>query len=574
MQQKASNPTQALVEGFQQGHFNRRQFLQALALVSGGAVLAACAPGGQPAAAPAASSGAEGAAATAAAGAIEPKILIYGGSQDVATIDPSDRMDYSINAVMRSLYDRLFRFEGGWPQPIEPGLAQEWSAAEDGKVWTFKITDKAKFHDGTPLTAEDVAYSYQRTLRANKQRASLLSGYLDVDGVVATDPTTVVMTLKTPYAAFDRLLAFLEQPIVSKAVAMANDVDGDEGAAYLVDHEAGSGPFKIKNWQIGQVYELEAVPDYWQGWPGDGRLAGVVWKKTEDVATRKTGLLSGDFDMADTISVNDIDEINNSGNKMAEVNYGLLGGYLKMNTQQGPTADPNFRKFLAHSFNRQAFADSQNGHAKLMTTPLPEGVPGYNADLEPQYPYDPAKAKEYLDMTEYKDGGFDLDFVYVSGLDFEEAAGLILLDELKQYNINVNMVPKNWPDIVGACTSPETGPAVAFIFDQFPPLADTWLVEKYSSKSWDRPTGGSFQACSFYKNEEVDAMLDELRITTDQAKADELVQKIQEQIMTDAPDVPVYVEPNVIAYGDNVKGFKYFGDISADFWRLWIDNQG
>ena len=103
------------------------------------------------------------------------------------------------------------------------------------------------------------------------------------------------------------------------------------------------------------------MPDYWQGWPGDGRLAGVVWKKTEDVATRKTGLLAGDFDMADTISVNDIEEINNSGNKVAEVNFGLLGGYLKMNTQQGPTADPNFRKFLAHSFNRQAFSDSQNG---------------------------------------------------------------------------------------------------------------------------------------------------------------------------------------------------------------------
>jgi peptide/nickel transport system substrate-binding protein len=575
MQQKAPIPTQALVAGFQQGHVNRRQFLQALAIMSGGGVLAACAPGGQPAQAPAASTGAEGAAAGAAAGAIAPKILIYGGSQDVATIDPSDRTDYSINAVMRSLYDRLFRFEGGWPQPIEPGLAQEWSSAEDGKVWTFNITDKAKFHDGTPLTAEDVAYSYQRTLRANKQRASLLSGYLDVDGVVATDPTTVVMTLKAPYPSFDRLLAFLEQPIVSKAVATANDVDGDEGAAYLVDHEAGSGPFKIKNWQIGQVYELEAVPDYWQGWPGDGRLAGVVWRKTEDVATRKTGLLSGDFDMADTISVNDIDEINNSGDKVAEINYGLLGGYLKMNTQQGPTADPNFRKFLAHSFNRQAFADSQNGHAKLMNTPLPEGVPGADPALEPQYPYDPAKAKEYLDQTEYADGGIDIDFVYVSGLDFEEAAGLILLDELKKYNINVNMVPKNWPDIVGACASPETGPAVAFIFDQFPPLADTWLVEKYSSKSWDRPTGGSFQACSFYKNAEVDAMLDELRATTDPARSEELVKQIQTQVMTDSPDIPVYVEPNVVAYDKNVKGYEYFGDISVDFWRLWMDeNQG
>jgi len=562
MQRTTQDSTAALVAGFQQGRLNRRQFLQILAVMSGGAALAACAPAGQPAAP---------AAGGVAPGAIEPKILIYGGSQDIGTIDPSDRTDYSINAVTRQLYDRLFRFEGGWPQPIEPGLAQEWSASEDGKVWTFKITDKAKFHDGTPLTAEDVAYSYQRTLRANKQRASLLSGYLDVDGIVATDPTTVVMTLKTPYAAFDRLLAFLEQPIVSKAIAMANEKDGDEGAAYLIDHEAGSGPFKIKNWQIGQVYELEAVPDYWQGWPGDGRLAGVVWKKTEDVATRKTGLLSGDFDMADTISVNDIEEINNSGDKQADVNFGLLGGYLKMNTQTGPTADPNFRKFLAHSFNRQAFSDSQKGYVQLMTGPLPAGVAGSDPNLEPQYPYDPAKAKEYLDKTPYKDGGIDLDFVYVSGLDFEEAAGLILLDELKKYNINVNMAPKNWPDIVGACSAPETGPAIGFIFDQFPPLADTWLVEKYSSGSWDRPTGGSFQACSFYKNPEVDKLLDELRVTTDQAKATELVKTLQTLIASDAPDIPVYVEPNVLAYNKNVKGYEYFGDISVDFWRLWIE---
>ncbi len=438
-------------------------------------------------------------------------------------------------------------------------------------MWTFKITDKAKFHDGTPLTAEDVAYSYQRTLRAQKQRASLLMGYLDPEGVVATDDTTVVMTLKTPYPYFDRLLAFLEQPIVSKKIAMEHEVDGDEGAAYLADHEAGSGPFKIKDWQIGSVYEIEAVPDYWQGWPGEGRLAGVVWKKTEDVATRKTGLLAGDFDMSDTISVNDIEEINNSGNNVAEINFGLLGGYLKMNTQQGPTADPNFRKFLAHSFNKQAFSDSQLGYVQLMTGPLPEGVPGYDPNLEPQYAYDPAKAKEYLDKTEYKDGGIDLDFVYVSGLDFEEAAGLILLDELKKYNITLNMVPKNWPDIVGACTSPETGPDIAFIFDQFPPLADTWLVEKYWSGSWDRPTGGSFQACSFYKNPEVDAMLDELRTTIDPKRTEELVAAIQAMVMGDSPDIPIYVQGNTLGYNKRVKGYEYFGDISVDFWRLWLD---
>lgn len=560
MKRRLQNPTQALVADFQSGRISRRQFLQTLAMLSGGVALAACAP-----AAPAAPS------AASSAGGITPQVMIYGGSQDIASIDPSDRTDYSINAVMRQMYDRLFRFEGGWPQPIEPGLAQDWSASEDAREWTFQITDQAKFHDGTPLTAEDVAYSYQRTLRAQKQRASLLMGYLDPENVVATDNTTVKMTLKTPYGNFDRLLAFLEQPIVSKKVAMDNDQGGDEGAAYLIDHEAGSGPFAQGNWQIGQVYELEAVPDYWQGWPGAGRLAKVVWRKTEDVATRKTGLLSGDFDMADTISVNDIEEINGTGSHTAEVNFGLLAGYLKMNTQEGPTADPNFRKFLAHSFNRQAFSDSQMGYVKLMTGPLPEGVPGYDPNLEPQYPYDPELAKAFLDQSAYKEGGIDIDFVYVSGLDFEEAAGLILLDELKKYNITLNLVPKNWPDIVGACSAPATGPHIGFIFDQFPPLADTWLVEKYWSGSWDRPTGGSFQACSFYRNADVDLLLDELRVTTDAARAAELVATLQAAIAGEAPDVPIYVSPNVVGYNKRVKGYNYFGDISVDFWRLWME---
>jgi len=560
MKRRLQNPTQALVADFQSGRISRRQFLQTLAMLSGGVALAACAP-----AAPAAPS------AASSAGGITPQVMIYGGSQDIASIDPSDRTDYSINAVMRQMYDRLFRFEGGWPQPIEPGLAQDWSASEDAREWTFQITDQAKFHDGTPLTAEDVAYSYQRTLRAQKQRASLLMGYLDPENVVATDNTTVKMTLKTPYGNFDRLLAFLEQPIVSKKVAMDNDQGGDEGAAYLIDHEAGSGPFAQGNWQIGQVYEMEAVPDYWQGWPGAGRLAKVVWRKTEDVATRKTGLLSGDFDMADTISVNDIEEINGTGSHTAEVNFGILAGYLKMNTQEGPTADSNFRKFLAHSFNRQAFSDSQMGYVKLMTGPLPEGVPGYDPNLEPQYPYDPELAKAFLDQSAYKEGGIDIDFVYVSGLDFEEAAGLILLDELKKYNITLNLVPKNWPDIVGACSAPATGPHIGFIFDQFPPLADTWLVEKYWSGSWDRPTGGSFQACSFYRNADVDLLLDELRVTTDAARAAELVATLQAAIAGEAPDVPIYVSPNVVGYNKRVKGYKYFGDISVDFWRLWME---
>lgn len=560
MSKNSFDPTGKLLSEFRAGRINRRQFLKLMAAMTSGAALTTV-----PALAVAKN------ALARPLRQIEPKVLVYGASQDIATIDPFDRVDYSISGIIRQVYDRLFRFEGGWPQPIEPGLVTEWGVSDDAREWTFTLTDKAVFHDGTPVTAESVVFSYQQTLRAQKQRSSLLAGFVDEAGIVAKDSSTVVMTLKLPYASFDRLLAFLEQPIVNMELAKANEVDGDGGGAYLVDKEAGSGPFTIKNWQIGSVYELEAFADYWQGWPREGRLSGVVWQKTADAGTRKLGLLSGEFDISDTISATDIAEIDANATTYANVGYGLLGGYLKYNTQSGPTADPNFRKFLAYSFNRQAFSDSQQGYVKLMTGPLPEGVPGYDPNLDPQYSYDPAKAREYLDMTEYKDGGISLDFVYVSGLDFEEAGGLILLDELQKYNITLNLVPKNWPDIVGACTSPESGPAVAFIFDQFPPLPDTWLIEKYSSKSWDRPTGGSYQACSFYKNTEVDSLLDSLRTVTDPAENENLVKQIQTMISQDAPDMPLYVGPNITGFNKRVKGFNYFGDITVDFWRLWID---
>ena len=285
MANRSVDPTRNLVEEFQAGRISRRRFLQLLAAITGGAAMAYV-----PTVAARNSHIAVSSAAKLAQ-TIEPKLLIYGASQDIATLDPFDRVDYSISAVIRQLYDRLFRFEGGWPQPIEPGLVTKWGVSDDAKVWTFELTDKAVFHDGSPVTADDVVFSYQQTLKAQKQRSSLLAGFIGPEGIVAKDSKTVEMTLTTPYASFDRLLAFLEQPIVNKKLALANEVDGDGGGAYLIDKEAGGGPFTIKNWQIGSVYELEAVADYWQGWPGAGRLSGVVWKKTEDPGTRKTGLL-------------------------------------------------------------------------------------------------------------------------------------------------------------------------------------------------------------------------------------------------------------------------------------------
>ncbi|HIC89160.1 MAG TPA: hypothetical protein EYP04_07130, partial [Anaerolineae bacterium] len=314
------NELDVLVERFRQGKMSRRDFLRGVIGVSGLAgvqmIAAACAP--QPAA-PAATpmvtrAGTPTAVAQAtptAKPALEPQVLIYAGGQDIPTIDPSDRTDYSIGAALRQLYDRLFRFEGGWPQPIEPGLCEKWEGSDDAREWVFHLTDKAVFHDGTPVTAEAVKFSYDRTLRMQKSRSNLLLTLLDENSVQTVDEHTVRMTLKEPYGDFARLLAFHEQPIMNPKVVKDHD-KGDDATEWLIEHEAGSGPFVIKDWQPGTRYEFEAVPDYWQGWPGESRLAGFVWRIIRENASRRIALLAKEIDIADTISTDDIEIIANT----------------------------------------------------------------------------------------------------------------------------------------------------------------------------------------------------------------------------------------------------------------------
>ncbi len=569
---RPSSEIQALLDRYLRGELSRRDFLRTVLAVGGlsaaQAILAACAP-----APPPSGGGQAGPGPTAQAGAptgSEPQVLIYAAGQDIPTIDPSDRTDYSIGAVSRQLYDRLFRFEGGWPQPIEPCLCERYEGSDDATEWIFYLTDRAVFHNGDPVTAEAVVYSYQRTLRFQKQRSSVIAPFLDESGIEALDDTTVRMVLKSPFGDFPRLLAYHEQPIVNPRQVKEHEQAGDEGAAWLQENEAGSGPFVIKEWEPGNRYVFEAVPDYWQGWPGKGRLAGFVWRIIRETADRRIALLAGEVDIADTVSTDDIDIIANTPGYRVEENFGLLAGYVKMNNQKEPTSDLHFRKFIAYAMDYQALVDVLGGHAQLMVGPIPEGVPYHAPNVQPLYRHDLEKAREHLDQTPWKDGGIELDYVYVTGLDFEEQLGLILLEQLGKFNIKVNMVPKVWPDMVASCGFPDTGPHLINIFVDAGPIPYNWFAEQWYSKSWDRETGGSFQTCDFYRNPQVDTLVETLRGTVDPAEQERIVVELQRILMEEIPGLPVYVMPNILGLSDRVQGYVYYGDISVDFWRLWL----
>jgi peptide/nickel transport system substrate-binding protein len=551
---------------------SRRRFVQLVGGGIGGALVASCVPAPQPAPAPTTAPTSTPVPDPVPVPAIEPKVLIYSGGQDIPTLDPRDRGDYTINCMMRALYDSLF-WQEGWPPRLTPNLCTHYEVSDDVMEWVFHLDERAKFHDGTPLTAEAVEWTLKGILSFQRPRAANLLPVMNEDSIEVIDNHTFRIVLTSPFADLPWLLGYQGAVFVANPEeVMKHEVNGDQGEGWLLENAAGSGPFRIKRWEPGTVYEIEAVPDYWRGWPEQGRLAGVIWRIIRDSAERRMALLAGEIDIADTIAVDDLPLIDGNAGTHTEVNAGTLAFYIKMNNQREPFTDVNFRKFMAYAFDYEGFQATQGGPelCPLLVGCLP-GVPGHDPNVEPVYRQDLDKAKEYLDKTAWAGGGLELDFVYVTGLPFEEAMGTMLAEPLAQFGITLNLVPKVWPDMVAMSTHPDTGGDTICIADDMGPVATQWFRYQYYSKFWDKPEGGSFQSACFYKNPELDALLEKAEGTADEKQRLKLISDMQNMVMEDIPAIMVYTIPNMLGFSDRVKGYQYTGYISVDFWPLWVE---
>jgi peptide/nickel transport system substrate-binding protein len=379
MSNKPFDPSRKLLAEFQAGRLSRRQFLTALATLAGGAAV-----GAMPALAAAAPNRNAPVTLRSVAGLrrqLEPKVMIYGGSQDIATIDPSDRTDYSINAVMRQLYDRLFRFEGGWPQPVDPGLAQKWGVSDDAKEWTFTITDKAKFHDGSPLTAADVVYSLLRhkdPITGSKVRP-LAEQFAEVK---ANGTHEVQIRLSGPNAELPSILAVSHMLIVPEGTS-----DFSQGV--------GTGPFKVKEFKPGVRSIGARNTNYWK--PGLPYLDEIEFIGIADEPSRVNALLSGDVQIINEVNPRSTTRIKDSTTH--RVVDSPSGNYtdLIIRQDQMPGQRPEFTEAMKLLLDREqvksaifrGFARVGNDH------PIAPGSRFYNADL-PQRTYDPEKARFLL----------------------------------------------------------------------------------------------------------------------------------------------------------------------------------
>ena len=274
-------------------------------------------------------------------------------------LEPGAALEGTSPLIARQVFDTLVAWRDGSTE-IEPALATRWNSSRDGLVWSFALREGVKFHDGSPLTAQDVAASFERQLKpeaqgANRAWPALLRGMPGViKEVRAANSRTVEIVLVQPYAP---LLTVLAHP----ALSIAKPSAAADGAGRLI----GSGPYRVVDASPGRL-ALEAMPGYWAGAPKSERLV-FLDVSADDQAESDLDARSLDiwFPAAPPRRA--------EGALSAP---GLRVGYLAFQTEKEPFSQRTLRRAVAAAIDPAILGQTLDRAAVPLQSFLPPGVWG------------------------------------------------------------------------------------------------------------------------------------------------------------------------------------------------------
>src|SRR5215469_10679255 len=283
-------------------------------------------------------------------------------------------------------------------QSIVPDLATKWEWSEDGKELTFLLRQGVKWHDGKPFTAADVKCTWDLLmgigsdkLRVNPRK----TWYLNLDKLTTNGDYEVTFHLKRPQPALLSLLASGWSPVYPCHVLPAE----------MRRRPIGTGPFTFVEFKPNEVVRTARNPDYWK--PGRPYLDGIEWHIIPDIATRNLSFIAGKFDISSPYGtgISSLQDVKSQAPQaICEVTPTNVARNLIMNPGKPPFDNPDLRRAVALSLDRQAFIDIiQQGQGDIgaQMLPPPEGLWGMPPELLKTLPgYDPDIAKNRAEARE------------------------------------------------------------------------------------------------------------------------------------------------------------------------------
>lgn len=448
--------------------------------------------------------------------------LVLGVVLEPPHLDPTAGAAAAIREVVyANVFEGLTRI--GPKGEVLPDLAESWTVSEDGKVYTFKLHSGVKFHDGSDFSADDVKFSLDRA-RAPESTNAQKGLFEAIDTVKVVDPTTVKVTLKHPQGALLYNMGWGDAVIVSPKSADTNK-----------EKPIGTGPFKFDSWARGSSIKLVKSDNYW-GEPV--YLDKVEFRIIPDASAALPALLSGDVQAFPMMPVGDsLPQI--QADPRFKVVVGSTEGetILAMNNKKPPFDNLKVRQAISHALNRDEII-AGNGMGGL-GTPIGSHFAPHNPayiDLTGTYPHDVEKAKELL-----KEAGLENGFKTTLKLPpppYARDGGQVIASELREIGIDAEIIPLEWAD---------------------------WLKQVFTDKDYDMTIVSHTEPNDIdiysrkdyyfnYQNPDFNKVIDELNLTSDEAKRKELYGEAQKILAKDAPVGFLFELPKIGVWDAQLEG--------------------
>jgi peptide/nickel transport system substrate-binding protein len=466
-------------------------------------------------------------------------------------------------------YDRLVTF-GSKPDAngvdhydytrIEPELAESWDVS-DSSV-TFTLRNGAKFHDGTPVTAQDVKWSFDRAVTVGGfPTFQMAAGSLQKpEQFVAVDDRT----LRIDFLRTDKLtLPDLGVPVpvvINSALAKSHASDKDPWALeWLKTNEAGGGAFRIEKWSPGQEVIYQRWDDWRSGPPP--RVQRVIWRMVPSAGNRRALLERGDADVSFDLPPKDVAELA-AEKKLAVIGTAIENAivYIGMNVKIPPFDNVKVRQAIAWAIPYQKIMDA---------VMFGRGTPMFGGPARVGQPVWPQPSPYITDLTEAKrllgeaglSNGFETTLSFDLGFAVTNEPLCVLVQEsLGQLGIKVtlNKVPgANWR----AEFSKKTLPFIVNAFGGWLNFPEYFFYWAYHGQN------AIFNTMS-YQNPGMDKLIDLARFETDRQKYAEEVDGFIRIAFAEVPRIPLFQPSLDVAMQKNVSGYRYWFHRQLDYRQL------
>jgi len=486
-------------------------------------------------------------------------VLNHGVGIGFSTIDPgiSGGLGITGYVVLHNLYDTLVYPTTEAGQVVKPWIAKSWDISEEIDKYTFYLREGIKFHDGSEVTAEDVAFSMERLLTIEKGMDTKFKDLIKPGDTEVIDKYTVAFPLSKK--SFSFLAKLVDLKIVNKDLLLQNLKPGtygelgDYGQAYLETHDAGSGPYKIGVIKYAESVELIKFEDYWRGWE-EGSIDEVRIHIIPEAVTLVTALKKGILDMVDqSLNPRTYKELKKEPGIIVDEGIAVNEWVLILNNSRPPFDDIYVRKAVAYSIDYDAITKTILKGVPAIG-PVPINLPGHSKDVV-VYNHDLEKAKEMLKKSKYSAeelAAFRPIYKCIVPSARLEPMALSIIASLEEIGLKAVVENISWPDLCWLVQQEDPNVDMIGTYANADVPDQTLFLEWYTPLEWG---AASPFALIRYENPEVSELL-EIK-TADLEEQLARYAKAQKIISEDCPVVFLANSGHFLAFRDYVKGYTY-----------------